>query len=523
MRTRLLGASLLLGLSAVSAASVAGAQGLEVVQVTRYGYVVTDTVDSAAPFDGRAPVNNTSGTFDYLAQLTAALDAINAPHPDYIASMQLDIDNSVVAFYLGLANDTTGIGIRNPLGGSSQVFDLNNIAGTSFRVTGYVYLNGLAYYNNPALQFTGQTLICTQEFGHRWGPVIQIPPFPAAATPDAGASEAGPEAGTDDASADATMDDATLDAGMDDAAPDTSPEASPDAQPADAADVPAPPRLAADYLLGRQRAHWTYFMNSGGSPMEGNVWMEIQPGVFRTNTPSFQFSQLDLYLMGLAPASSVDPFWVIANPDVMGQQDMFGHTIWRESPPEYGGRRVTIRGQRDTYTIQDVIRANGVRSPAYHAPGTADAGADGATAPDSGSTFPELDMRVAWILLVPRSRYVPGLGRQLDMAVQSCSEGFNRATSDRIHLAPVVAPMPDAGMEASVAMEAGTDAADASRDGFVFNFPSDVAGDGYRGDYRVGGGCGCHTTPAQGRASFSLALCAVGAALALRRRRSREV
>ncbi len=114
-----------------------------------------------------------------------------------------------------------------------------------------------------------------------------------------------------------------------------------------------PVALARDSLLGRgntvngqvvNRAHWSYFFNSGGSPMEGNVWTESPAGTFRTSMPSFRFSPMDLYAMGLIPASEVPPTFLIADPTTSAN-------VTRDSPPEYNGRSVIVRGRRVDVTI----------------------------------------------------------------------------------------------------------------------------------------------------------------------------
>src|SRR5262249_34772473 len=94
-------------------------------------------------------------------------------------------------------------------------------------------------------------------------------------------------------------------------------------------------------------------------------------GAFTTNTASVyqagggltHFSSLDLYLMGLVPPTSVDPFWVIESPDVMGQTDLYGQVINPGSAPQYNGV-IAITGTRFQFTIDDVIARNGARVPA---------------------------------------------------------------------------------------------------------------------------------------------------------------
>jgi hypothetical protein len=113
-------------------------------------------------------------------------------------------------------------------------------------------------------------------------------------------------------------------------------------------------------LLGRQRAHWSYFVDTPNSPMEGNAWVDNKDGTFTTDlsTPS-AFSALDLYLMGLLPPEDVPPFFYIDAPDTAERG--------RETSPEhvYNDEPVTVSGSRVDVTIDDIIAANGQRSPAY--------------------------------------------------------------------------------------------------------------------------------------------------------------
>ncbi|MCH9681530.1 MAG: hypothetical protein K0V04_08865, partial [Deltaproteobacteria bacterium] len=53
-------------------------------------------------------------------------------------------------------------------------------------------------------------------------------------------------------------------------------------------------------LLGRANAHWSFYMDTGGSPMQGHRWVDNGDGTFTANKSDlYLFSDLDLYLMGL--------------------------------------------------------------------------------------------------------------------------------------------------------------------------------------------------------------------------------
>jgi hypothetical protein len=111
-------------------------------------------------------------------------------------------------------------------------------------------------------------------------------------------------------------------------------------------------RMVSDQLLGRQRAHWSFFTDSDGSVMEGNDIEELGGGVFRTAAATEKYSRLDLYAMGLASEAEV-PGWFYVDAPISSHG--------RESGPEAGS---TINGTRRDVLIQDVIDALGPRVPA---------------------------------------------------------------------------------------------------------------------------------------------------------------
>ncbi len=122
-------------------------------------------------------------------------------------------------------------------------------------------------------------------------------------------------------------------------------------------------------LLGRDAAHWSYFLDTGGSPLEGNAWRDEGNGVFRTanDVGSVAFSDLDLYLMGLLPPDQVAPFFLVESPDTRGQRDDFGRPLEASSPPSLA-QDVRITGVRTDLGVEDVIAVEGPRSPGASAP-----------------------------------------------------------------------------------------------------------------------------------------------------------
>lgn len=113
-------------------------------------------------------------------------------------------------------------------------------------------------------------------------------------------------------------------------------------------------------MLGRSDSHWSYFMNTGSSPMEGNTWIDNGDGTFTSDPASGLgfFSDLDLYMMGLLGPDQVADFWVI-EPDA-------GIALPTSSPPDAIYEKatpVTVSGTRVDLSIDDVIAAEGLVSP----------------------------------------------------------------------------------------------------------------------------------------------------------------
>jgi hypothetical protein len=109
-----------------------------------------------------------------------------------------------------------------------------------------------------------------------------------------------------------------------------------------------------DALLGRDRAHWSFFFDSDGSVVEGNDIEDLGGGSFRTVGAVERYSLLDQYAMGLVEASDVAPFFYVENPQLVNPARE------RDSAPRRG---VTFRGTRRDVTIDDVIAVHGQRTP----------------------------------------------------------------------------------------------------------------------------------------------------------------
>ena len=111
-------------------------------------------------------------------------------------------------------------------------------------------------------------------------------------------------------------------------------------------------RQVSDALLGRQRAHWSFFTDADGSVMEGNDIQDQGGGSFRTASITEKYSRLDMYAMGLATAAEV-PSWFYVESPITSHDREDGTTA-----------NVSFRGTRRDVLIQHVIDALGPRVPA---------------------------------------------------------------------------------------------------------------------------------------------------------------
>ncbi|HWQ35891.1 MAG TPA: IPT/TIG domain-containing protein [Blastocatellia bacterium] len=123
------------------------------------------------------------------------------------------------------------------------------------------------------------------------------------------------------------------------------------------------PGFDSTLLLGRDNAHWSFFMNTEttlsspaarrASSMEGNVWRDNGGGSFTSTGLTDGYTRLDQYLMGLRPASEVPEMFVITNLTSSGGRS-------RGSNPQPG---INVNGTKQTVTIDQIIQQNGARIP----------------------------------------------------------------------------------------------------------------------------------------------------------------
>jgi len=119
------------------------------------------------------------------------------------------------------------------------------------------------------------------------------------------------------------------------------------------ASVPDPDIPGALPMLNTDHVHWSFVFDSEASMVEGERIVDRGSGgspEFQTTDTAQQYAPLDQYLMGFRPPSQVPPGFYVAN------------------TPSYllslhPARGVTFDGTRRDFTIDDVIRAQGRRTP----------------------------------------------------------------------------------------------------------------------------------------------------------------
>jgi hypothetical protein len=119
-------------------------------------------------------------------------------------------------------------------------------------------------------------------------------------------------------------------------------------------------------MLGRALAHWSFYLQTGGSPIQGHDWIDNEDGTF-TAIPhdEFQYSDLDLYLMGLMDADEVEPWFLIENPHDCVDSAKEDKSCAPADAFQFQAPSYTVSGTRRDFTIKDVIEFEGERVPSY--------------------------------------------------------------------------------------------------------------------------------------------------------------
>jgi hypothetical protein len=115
-------------------------------------------------------------------------------------------------------------------------------------------------------------------------------------------------------------------------------------------------------LLGRGNVHWSFFLDTDASVMEGNDIADLGGGRFETVDFTRGYSPLDQYAMGLRGPEEVPPFFYVE-----GADDFRPNRAYKVSTaPEAG---VSFTGVRRAVRMEDVLAVMGPRVPdAAHAP-----------------------------------------------------------------------------------------------------------------------------------------------------------
>lgn len=252
--------------------------------------------------------------------------------------------------------------IKNDVNGIGQeIFDSSSFFGSS-RLQGYVDAANLASYLRPdgTLDEESLSLILNHEIGHRWLAHIQYP--------DSSGNPAG-------------------------------------------------------MLLGRDGIHWSYLFDSNASYLYGSKWSQNADGTYTAVEVERRYSDLDLYLMGLAPPEQVAPMTLLLNP-----------AISSEGLPVLGD---TIQAQSSSIHIDGVVAANGARIPGY-------------------STSPK-DFRVAFVFLVdPATNPTPEQLALLDSIRAVWRHSFFQQTGGRAIVTPNRG-VPEGGGQSSPNLNAGAE------------------------------------------------------------------
>jgi hypothetical protein len=202
-----------------------------------------------------------------------------------------------------------------------------------------------------------------------------------------------------------------------------------------------------DELLGRQLKHWAYFVDTAGSPLEGNRFRALGGDRYEASTPlgTGAFSPLDLYLMGVLPAADVAPFGLL-RAGALALRDCKDLALNAASPPQFC-EPLELIGERIEVSLDDILAVEGPRDPA------------------PTETPRELDVAV---VVLSSNAEAPLQARdcnELSTALDEHLDAFARATGARIalknltgandasctewHASPVTAPPPTCSLQAA--------------------------------------------------------------------------
>jgi hypothetical protein len=155
--------------------------------------------------------------------------------------------------------------------------------------------------------------------------------------------------------------------------------------------------------------HWSFFFDSGASPLGGNDWQWVDEDRFLASpVTEVTFCRLDLYLMGLIGADAVGPLLLLTNlrDDAGLPSSMFTRASRRVTHP------VTVRATPLTIPIEAITAIEGPR--------------------DQGVGFDARHIRQAWIHVGPGAPSPADIERL--KALQSEWDGFFRQATGGLSL-----------------------------------------------------------------------------------------
>lgn len=282
--------------------SVVHAAPIEFVEQRR-NFMIFDDVD------GSVEHANWYNRDPFFVGFRAVEEGFLAAHPDdsefLVIYSTFQLTQGVGAFYQSLANDISGIGYK-------QAAEIDSVIPAEFfddtpdsKLQGLLHMNDWRFFlQDDGLTIDDQwiSLVFGQELGHAWLAFVYA------------------KLGED------------------------------------------PSKL----MLGRSQAHWNFYMHSDGSPVEGHRWLDKGDGNFEAvKLDQYQFSDLDLYLMGLMPPEEVQPWFVITDPHDCVDSSKPDKECAPAEAFSFQADQYRVKGTRVDISIDDVIAAEGPRMPAY--------------------------------------------------------------------------------------------------------------------------------------------------------------
>ena len=283
------------------APSVARAAPIEFVEQRRNFMIFND-------IDGTVEHANWYSRNSFYDAYYAVEEGFLAAHPDdsqfLVAYSTFSLTPGVGAFYQSLSNDIAGIGYK-------QAAEIDAVIPSEFfddtpnsQLTGFLHMNDWQNFlleDGVTIDDEWISLVFGQELGHAWLAFAY-------------------------------------------------------------ADLPGQEKI----MLGRSEAHWNFYMHTNGSPVEGHRWLDKGGGDFEAvKLDKYDFSDLDLYLMGLMPPEEVQPWFVVTDPHDCIDSSKENLECAPVDGFGFKADQYRVKGTRVDVTIDDVIAAEGPRIPAY--------------------------------------------------------------------------------------------------------------------------------------------------------------